>query len=461
MNAITHASAGGNGACTTSDSANNGSSYAEAYKRGIAVNYLEYHQPLSNTTMTAGVHAGVKSSTVIIPDGEAGGEILGKIMCRGLGYEMHGRNIVVLKGSKGHGPCEDKIKGFKRGLASSTCAGLGHNIKWYFHAGYTRAKAKEVMGKVFVRDATVSAVFACNDDMALGTIDAARELGDKLQGTGSLVVLGYNNDTISQTFLKGQLEQLTQTKAVVPRMFERAVAKFSNVPSDRYKVHPSLYATVEQMDGFIAQARKLIHEQVSSGTTLGQVEEWRQEWHVQAQTANIFVQTPTAPAFAENCKLGLPDGCPPKLAAAIHAMPAATNIVFGPLLSISLLMLMITGMTYIPTFIFLIKVAWSGHMSFANNISDANTPGVMAGDILYTASHNWLAVYAVICAWFAGFLWRCGLLPSPQRWHLASQATRASVARVWVERTRGGGGGLDGGVFACWSPRSCAEVGVL
>ena len=158
MVAITRASAGGNGACTVSDSANNGSSYAEAYRRGIEVNYLEYHQPLSNTTMTAGVYAGVKSSTVIIPDGEAGGQILGKIMCRGLGYEMHGRNIVVLKGSKGHGPCEDKIRGFKRGLASPACAGSNHAIRWYFHAGYTRAKAKSVMRKVLVRDATISSL---------------------------------------------------------------------------------------------------------------------------------------------------------------------------------------------------------------------------------------------------------------------------------------------------------------
>ena len=86
--------------------------------------------------------------------------------------------------------------------------------------------------------------------MALGTIDAVRELGDKTK-MSSLVVLGYNNDTISQTFLKGQLEQLGETRAAIPHMFERGVSTFSGVQTDRYTVRPSLYATVEQMDGFI------------------------------------------------------------------------------------------------------------------------------------------------------------------------------------------------------------------
>ena len=312
---------------------------------------------------------------------------------------QHGRNIVILKGSKGHGPCEDKIRGFKKGLASPACAQSSHAIKWYFHAGYTRAKAKSVMGKVFVRDATVSAVFACNDDMALGTIDAARDLGDETK-LNSLVVLGYNNDTISQTFLKGQLEQLEDTQGAIPRTFRGVVSTFSGVPLDVYTVRPTMYATVEQMDGFIAQARKLIHEQVSSaGTTSGQVEEWRKEWHVQAQTANIFVQTPIAPEFAENCKHGLPEGCPPKLAAAIRAMPGAAHIMFAPLLSIAVLVFVVFSLTFMPTLVYSLHIAMPFDKKYLNlaMFSDAHTPGVIAFDILWCACSNALACYAVFC----------------------------------------------------------------
>ena len=105
---------GGNGGCTLSDAANNASAYTQAFKQSIPVHFLEYKMPLN--TVVDNIRGDVNNASVLASDSVSGGVQLGKVMTRGLGYDLLGRKIVVLMGTYGHKPCDDMIEGFKASL---------------------------------------------------------------------------------------------------------------------------------------------------------------------------------------------------------------------------------------------------------------------------------------------------------------------------------------------------------
>src|SRR5207248_945894 len=93
-------------------------------------------------------------------------------------------NIVQLEGTVGSAPATDRRTGFERVLAKHP----EMKIILTQSGDFTRAKGKEAMEAFLkARGKDIQAVYAHNDDMALGAIQAIEEAGLK-PGTDIIVV---------------------------------------------------------------------------------------------------------------------------------------------------------------------------------------------------------------------------------------------------------------------------------
>lgn len=99
----------------------------------------------------------------------------GRMAARWLAEKMGGKgNIVELQGTTGSAPAIDRKKGFEEELAKHPDMKI---IKSQT-ADFTRAKGKEVMEAFIKSDRdNIQAVYAHNDDMGLGAIQALEEAG--------------------------------------------------------------------------------------------------------------------------------------------------------------------------------------------------------------------------------------------------------------------------------------------
>ncbi len=112
-----------------------------------------------------------------IEEGRRAGEWLAK--------KLNGKgNIVELQGTTGAAPALDRKKGFEEAIAKNP----GLKVIKSQSGDFTRAKGKEVM-EAFLKSErnNIQAVYAHNDDMALGAIQAIEEAGLK-PGTDIILV---------------------------------------------------------------------------------------------------------------------------------------------------------------------------------------------------------------------------------------------------------------------------------
>jgi ABC-type sugar transport system substrate-binding protein len=120
----------------------------------------------------------------------------GRRAARWLAGATKGQGVVVeLQGTPGSAPAIDRKKGFEEVLAQHP----GLKIVKSQSGDFTRAKGKEVM-EAFLRSPegpSITALYAHNDDMALGAIQAIQEAGRK-PGTDLLVV---SIDGVKDAFL--------------------------------------------------------------------------------------------------------------------------------------------------------------------------------------------------------------------------------------------------------------------
>jgi simple sugar transport system substrate-binding protein len=95
-----------------------------------------------------------------------------------LAKKMNGKAVIAeLTGTPGSAPANDRKKGFEQVLAKYP----GMKIVFSQTGDFTRAKGKEVMEALLKSDQgnKINALFAHNDDMALGAIQAIEEAGKK------------------------------------------------------------------------------------------------------------------------------------------------------------------------------------------------------------------------------------------------------------------------------------------
>ncbi|HMJ66252.1 MAG TPA: ABC transporter substrate-binding protein [Candidatus Binatia bacterium] len=109
----------------------------------------------------------------------------GRMAAEWLGKKLNGKgNVVELQGTPGAAPAIDRKKGFEQGIKAFPDIKI---IKSQT-GDFTRAKGKEVMEAFLKAEGkNINAVYAHNDDMALGAIQAIEEAGLK-PGTDVILV---------------------------------------------------------------------------------------------------------------------------------------------------------------------------------------------------------------------------------------------------------------------------------
>ena len=181
-------------------------------------------------------------TTLIASDFVAEGRMAGDWLSTKLGG---GGNIVELQGTPGAAPALDRKKGFEEAISKSP----GLKITRSQTGEFTRSKGKEVMEAFLKADGkNIQAVYAHNDDMALGAIQAIEEAGlkpgvdlvvvsiDGVRGAFDAMVAGKLNCTVECNPLLGPaaFDAIQATRAgrklgkktiVEDRVYDQAVAK--------------------------------------------------------------------------------------------------------------------------------------------------------------------------------------------------------------------------------------------
>ncbi len=120
-------------------------------------------------------------TTLIASDFVNEGRMAGEWLVKKLGGKG---NVVELQGTPGAAPAIDRKKGFEEVLAKN----VGVKVIKSQTGEFTRSKGKEVMEAFLKAEGkNIQAVYAHNDDMALGAIQAIQEAGLK-PGTDVIVV---------------------------------------------------------------------------------------------------------------------------------------------------------------------------------------------------------------------------------------------------------------------------------
>ncbi|HEX8700457.1 MAG TPA: ABC transporter substrate-binding protein [Myxococcaceae bacterium] len=139
----------------------------------------------------------------------------GRMAAEWLAKKMNGKaNIVELQGTTGSAPAIDRQKGFLEVLQKYPDMKVIKSQS----ADFTRAKGKEVMEAFIKSDrANIQAVYAHNDDMALGAIQALEEAGmnpgkdvilisiDAVRAAFEAMIAGKLNATVECNPLMGPL----------------------------------------------------------------------------------------------------------------------------------------------------------------------------------------------------------------------------------------------------------------
>ncbi|MEW6253279.1 MAG: ABC transporter substrate-binding protein [Planctomycetota bacterium] len=178
----------------------------------------------------------------------------GRMAARWLAQKLAGKgNIVELQGTPGSAPANDRKKGFEEVLAQHP----GLRITKSQTGEFTRAKGKEVMEAFLKSEAgKINALYAHNDDMALGAIQAIEEAGlkpgqdiiivsiDGVRGAFEAMIAGKLNATVECNPLLGPAafdavaaalagKELPKKTIVKDQLFEQSVAK-EVLPARKY-----------------------------------------------------------------------------------------------------------------------------------------------------------------------------------------------------------------------------------
>src|SRR5688572_7334336 len=181
-------------------------------------------------------------TTLIASDFVQEGRLAGEWLAKKLNSKG---NIVELQGTPGAAPAIDRKKGFQEVVAKNS----GLKIIKSQSGDFTRSKGKEVMEAFLKAEGkNINAVYAHNDDMALGAIQAIEEAGlkpgtdiivvsiDGVKGAFEAMVAGKLNCTVECNPLLGPAafdaaekaikgEQLPKKTVVKDQLFDQSNAK--------------------------------------------------------------------------------------------------------------------------------------------------------------------------------------------------------------------------------------------
>jgi galactofuranose transport system substrate-binding protein len=191
--------------------------------------------------------------TLIASDFVAEGRMAAELMAK----KLNGKgNIVELQGTPGAAPAIDRKKGFEEGIKAFP----GMKIIKSQTGDFTRTKGKEVMQTFLsaakAENVKIDAVYAHNDDMALGAIQAIEEAGlkpgvdmvivsiDGVKDAFQAMIDGKLNATVECNPLLGPMafdavkaalagQKLEKKTVVKDQVFDETVAK-QTLPTRKY-----------------------------------------------------------------------------------------------------------------------------------------------------------------------------------------------------------------------------------
>ena len=125
--------------------------------------------------------AGVHWEAYVGSDNVEGGRIAGRYLTQ---LTNGNANVALLEGIPGHQTGDARLKGFKEAIQSSP----GIRIVASQTANWERDQGFNVFQNMLQAHPDIDAVFACNDMMALGAVEAIRAAGK----TGKIRVIGFD-----------------------------------------------------------------------------------------------------------------------------------------------------------------------------------------------------------------------------------------------------------------------------
>ena len=125
--------------------------------------------------------AGVHWEAYVGSDNVEGGRIAGRYLAQ---LTKGNANVALLEGIPGHQTGDARLKGFKEAIQASP----GIRIVASQTANWERDQGFNVFQNMMQAHPDIDAVFACNDMMALGAVEAIRAAGK----TGQIHVIGFD-----------------------------------------------------------------------------------------------------------------------------------------------------------------------------------------------------------------------------------------------------------------------------
>lgn len=129
----------------------------------------------------AAAHAGVHYETFIGSDNFEGGRVAGEFLIAHCNGAAH---VAVLEGIPGHETGDSRLRGFHAALQSAPNVRIVASQP----ANWERDQGFNVFQNILQAHPEVNALFACNDMMALGAIEAIAAAGK----TGQITVVGFD-----------------------------------------------------------------------------------------------------------------------------------------------------------------------------------------------------------------------------------------------------------------------------
>lgn len=161
-------------------------------------------------------HLGVDA---VLPDNRAGGRTIAEHLL-GLGH----RRVAILTGSRALTTISDRLAGVDEALAA---AGRRHGDWPVVEAAFTRQGGKDAARRVLDEHADVTAMFALNDDMAIGALSVLRAGGVAVPGEMS--VAGFDDIEVAEDIAPS----LTTVRLPMREMGEMALTLALGPPAAR------------------------------------------------------------------------------------------------------------------------------------------------------------------------------------------------------------------------------------
>ncbi|MBV7315397.1 ribose ABC transporter substrate-binding protein RbsB [Shewanella sp. NIFS-20-20] len=162
---------------------------------------LANHNNIPVLTLDRGANRGIVASH-IASDNVAGGQLAAQFIADKLGSDA---KVIQLEGIAGTSAARERGQGFSDGAGAQNLTVLASQP-----ADFDRAKGMNVLENLLIANPTANAVFAQNDEMALGAVRAAQAAGK------SLLIVGFDGTDEGIAVVKRQ--RLAATIAQQPEL---------------------------------------------------------------------------------------------------------------------------------------------------------------------------------------------------------------------------------------------------